>query len=296
MSHLFCFGLGYTATALGKKLLLEGWKVSGTCQTEDKRQELASLGFNAVLFDGVSHSDGVVALLNSATHILQSIAPAKDGDAVFDTFGADIVANTAQIEWLGYLSTTAVYGDRQGGWVEETSELNPQMPRGVWRARAEKQWCRLYDTNDVPVHIFRLAGIYGPGRNQLKKLLAKKARRIIREGQLFSRIHVDDIVATLRASIHRPSPGAVYNVCDNEAAPPQDVIEYAAGLLGIDVPPAEPFDQAELSDMARSFYSESKKVSNEKIKTELGVKLKYPTYREGMRSLVEGVVNDTISN
>ena len=285
MPHLFCFGLGYTATAVGRELLQEGWKVSGTCQTEDKRRELVGLGFDAIIFDGSQHSDEVVALLNSATHILQSIAPAKDGDVVFDVFGQDIVANTAQIEWFGYLSTTAVYGDRQGGWVEETSELAPQMPRGVWRCHAEKQWCSLYDKNDLAVHIFRLAGIYGPGRNQLNKLRAKKARRIVRKGQLFSRIHVDDIVATLRASINRPDPGAIYNVCDNEAAPPQDVIEYAAGLLGVDVPPAEPFDQAELSDMARSFYSESKKVSNEKIKTDLGVVLKYPTYREGLTAL-----------
>ncbi len=286
MPHLFCFGLGYTATALGRRLLQEGWKVSGTCQTEDRRQELAGLGFEAVVFDGGNHSDEVVALLNSATHILQSIAPTKDGDVVFDIFGQDILARAAQIEWLGYLSTTAVYGDRQGGWVDETFELNPQMPRGVWRCDAEKQWRGLCDTNRVPVHVFRLAGIYGPGRNQLKKLRAKKARRIVRIGQLFSRIHVDDIVATLRASIDRPDPGAVYNVCDNEAAPPQDVIEYAAGLLGIDAPPAESFEEAQLSDMARSFYSESKKVSNEKIKTELGVKLKFPTYREGISALV----------
>ncbi len=286
MPHIFCFGLGYTATALGKELLRAGWKVSGTCQSDDRRQDLAGLGFEAVVFDGSTHSDEVVALLNSATHILQSVAPAEDGDVVFDIFGHDILARAAQIEWLGYLSTTAVYGDRQGGWVEETSELAPQMPRGVWRCAAEKQWRCLYDANRVPVHIFRLAGIYGPGRNQLKKLREKKARRIVRKGQLFSRVHVDDIVATLRASIDRPDPGAVYNVCDNEAAPPQDVIEYAAGLLGIDAPAAEPFEEAQLSDMARSFYSESKKVSNKKIKAELGVELKFPTYREGMRSLL----------
>ncbi len=287
MPHLFCFGLGYTATAMGRELLQEGWKVSGTCQSEERCRELVGLGFDAVIFDGDGHSDEVVALLNSATHILQSIAPAKEGDAVFDVFGQDIQARAAQIEWLGYLSTTAVYGDRQGGWVEETSELAPQMPRGVWRCHAEKQWQSLYETHGLAVHIFRLAGIYGPGRNQLNKLRAKKARRIVRKGQLFSRIHVDDIVATLRASIERANPGAIYNVCDNEAAPPQDVIEYAAGLLGVDVPPAEAFDQAELSDMARSFYSESKKVSNEKIKTELGVKLKFPTYREGISSLLD---------
>ncbi len=287
MPHLFCFGLGYTATALGKVLLQKGWQVSGTCQTQDKRQELTQLGFEAVLFDGNNHSKDVAARLNSATHILQSIAPDAQGDPVLSVFAPDIRAHAAQIQWLGYLSTTAVYGDRQGGWVEETSELIPQMPRGIWRVQAEQHWRNLMSESGLPVHIFRLAGIYGPGRNQLKKLLAKKARRIVRKGQLFSRIHVEDITQTLLASIHQPNPGAIYNVCDNEAAPPQDVIEYAAKLLGIEPPPVEPFDEAEMSAMARSFYSESKQVNNEKIKTELGVNLTYPTYREGMRFLVE---------
>jgi len=224
-----------------------------------------------------------------ATHILQSIAPDADGDPVFKVFAEEILALFPMVQWLGYLSTTAVYGDRQGGWVDETSEIAPGMARGVWRADAEEQWRRAHNQNGLPVHIFRLAGIYGPGRNQLKKLLAKKARRIIRPGQLFSRIHVDDITQVLLASINRPNPGAIYNVCDDEAAPPQEVIEYAAGLLGIDAPPVEPFATAKMSDMARSFYSESKKVGNEKIKTELGIKLKYPTYREGMDCLVKSL-------
>lgn len=289
MPHLFCFGLGYTATALGKALLEKGWQVSGTCQAEDKQKELEALGFQAVIFDGRNHTEEVTTLLNSATHILQSIAPNAEGDPVLEVFEKDINARANDIQWLGYLSTTAVYGDRQGGWVDETSDLNPQMKRGIWRMHAEDQWRRIHDQTSLPVHIFRLAGIYGPGRNQLKKLLEKKARRIVRKGQLFSRIHVDDIAQTLLASIHNPNPGSAYNVCDNEAAPPQDVIKYAADLLGIDATPEEPFDQAELSDMARSFYSESKKVSNEKIKSELGVKLKYPTYREGISSLHQGI-------
>jgi len=287
MPHLFCFGLGYTATALGTLLLQQGWRVSGTCQSRDKQQELSALGFQAVLFDGCIHSDDVAAHLESTTHILQSIAPDKKGDPVLKVFGEDIRSRSSDLDWLGYLSTTAVYGDRQGGWVDETSPLTPQMQRGIWRVKAEDQWRTVMSKSGVPLHIFRLAGIYGPGRNQLIKLLAKKARRIIREGQLFSRIHVDDIAQTLLASIQHPNPGSAYNVCDNEAAPPQDVIEYAANLLGVEVPPAELFDDAELSPMARSFYSESKKVSNEKIKTELSVKLKYPTYREGISSLVE---------
>jgi len=294
MPHLFCFGLGYTATALSRVLLQKGWQVSGTCQSEDKRQELTRLGFEVVLFDGNSRSDDVAAQLKCATHILQSIAPDAKGDPVLSVFAPDIGARAAHIQWLGYLSTTAVYGDRQGGWVEETSKLIPQMPRGIWRVQAEQHWRNFMSESGLPVHIFRLAGIYGPGRNQLKKLLAKKARRIIRKGQLFSRIHVEDIVQTLLASIHQPNPGAIYNVCDNEAAPPQDVIEYAADLLGIEPPPVELFDEAEMSAMARSFYSESKQVSNEKIKTDLGVKLKYPTYREGMRSLVERGASSTV--
>jgi len=288
MPHLFCFGLGYTATALGTVLLQKGWQVSGTCQSEDKQGELTKLGYEAVIFDGNSHNEKVAALLNSATHILQSIAPDAQGDPVLRVFAEEMRACAAQIQWLGYLSTTAVYGDRQGGWVDETSELMPQMPRGIWRAQTEQHWRHLMSESGLPVHIFRLAGIYGPGRNQLKKLKAKKARRIVRKGQLFSRIHVEDIAQTLLASIHQPNPGAIYNVCDNEAAAPQDVIEYAAQLLDIEPPPAEAFDEAEMSEMARSFYSESKKVSNRKIKAELGVDLKYPTYREGMRSLVEG--------
>jgi len=294
MPHLFCFGLGYTATALGKVLLQQGWQVSGTCQTKDKRQELTSLGFQATLFDGSTHSEEVTRLLGSTTHILQSVAPDEAGDPVLRVFAGDIQARTNQIQWLGYLSTTAVYGDRQGGWVDETSDLAPQMPRGRWRVLAEQQWQQAMNQHNLPVHIFRLAGIYGPGRNQLKKLLEKKARRIIRKGQLFSRIHVDDIAQVLSASILHPNPGAIYNVCDNEAAPPQDVIEYAASLLGIDPPPAELYEEAQLSDMARSFYSESKKVSNEKLKTELGVELKYPTYREGISALVEGVASSIL--
>ena len=201
MPHLFCFGLGYTATALGRSLLQEGWKVSGTCQTKDKWQELTRLGFDAAIFDGKNRSDEVVAALSPATHILQSIAPDENGDPVVEVFAEDIQALAGQINWLGYLSTTAVYGDRQGGRVDETSELIPQMPRGIWRVGAERQWRSLHEANGLPVHIFRLAGIYGPGRNQLKKLLANKARRIIRPGQLFSRIHVDDIVQVLLASI-----------------------------------------------------------------------------------------------
>jgi len=238
MPHLFCFGLGYTATALGTALLQKGWQVSGTCQTEERRRELTELGFDAVIFDGKQHNGDVIARLNPATHILQSIAPDANGDCVLNVFAEDILARTGPIQWLGYLSTTAVYGDRQGGWVDETSKVNPSMARGVWRAHSEEQWLSAHNQNGLPVHIFRLAGIYGPGRNQLEKLLAKKARRIIRPGQLFSRIHVDDITQVLLASIHSPNAGAVYNVCDNEAAPPQEVIEYAANLLAIAAPPS----------------------------------------------------------
>lgn len=286
MPHLFCFGLGYTATALSLKLQAQGWQVSGTCQSLDKQKILRDMGFDVDIFDGQTASENIVAKLNTATHILQSIAPNKDGDPVLAVLAEKLRARARGIEWFGYSSTTAVYGDRQGGWVDETDDLAPSMQRGFWREAAESQWRAEFQEADLPVHIFRLAGIYGPGRNQLIKLQQKKARRVIREGQLFSRIHVDDIAQVLEASIKRPNPGEAYNVCDNEAAPPQDVIEFAANLLGIAPPPEELFEEADLTPMARSFYSESKKVSNEKIKSELGVKLKYPTYREGIRSLV----------
>ena len=183
---------------------------------------------------------------------------------------------------MGYLSTTAVYGDHQGGWVDESTPVNPQSVRAVQRVLAERQWL----ATGLPVHIFRLAGIYGPGRGPFEKVRDGSARRIIKPGQVFSRIHVADIAATLLASIQRPDPGAIYNVCDDDPAPPEDVLSHAAALLGLPEPPAVAYDQADMTPMARSFYAESKRVRNDRIKTDLGLNLTYPSYREGLAALL----------
>lgn len=220
--------------------------------------------------------------LNAATHLLISAAPDADGDPVLNALSDEIAARRDQFEWVGYLSTTGVYGDHQGGWVDENTPLTPATARGIARVEAEAAWASL----DLPLHIFRLAGIYGPGRGPFAKVRAGTARRIIKSGQVFSRTHVEDIAQVLWASIQRPNPGSVYNVCDDDPAPPEDIIGYAAELLGCPVPPAEDFETAEMTPMARSFYAESKKVRNDRIKEELGVVLKYPDYRTGLQALL----------
>jgi nucleoside-diphosphate-sugar epimerase len=280
---LFCFGLGYSALALAEALLAEGWRVAGTCRAPDKQDELAGQGIEAHLFErGRPLSEPVFA---GVTHVLQSIPPDEAGDPVLAT-QAEALARLPRLRWFGYLSTTGVYGDRGGDWVDEHSDLQPTGERGRRRVAAEVGWSRLLHAEGLPLHVFRLAGIYGPGRSALDSLRAGTARRVIKPGQVFSRIHVADIVQVLGASMAWPNPGAVYNVCDDDPAPPWEVIEYAAELLGVAPPPTVPFEQAQLSDMARSFYDDNKRVRNERIKRELGVQLKYPSYRTGLRALL----------
>ena len=284
VSRLFCFGLGYTARRLAASCAANGWSVAGTVRSPADAAILTSAGFRMHVWDGAAPL--AVDAFADATHILVSIPPDGDGDPVLRSHAADLAANTASIRWLGYLSTTGVYGDRDGAWVDEDSGLAPTTERGRRRLAAERAWMRLYGDAALPLHVFRLAGIYGPGRNALADLQAGRARRIVKAGQVFSRIHVDDIVGVLAASIAAPRPGRVYNVCDDEPAPPQDVVAYAAGILGVPAPPEIPFAAAELSDMARSFYAESKRVSNVRLRDELGYRLRYPTYREGLTTLL----------
>jgi nucleoside-diphosphate-sugar epimerase len=280
---LFCFGLGYSALALVETLLAEGWSVAGTCRTADKQAEFARRGIAAYLFE--RGRPLAAPVLDGVTHVLQSIPPDDEGDPVLAMHGA-VLACVQQLRWFGYLSTTGVYGDRGGDWVDEHSDLQPTGERGRRRVVAEVGWSRLLQAEGLPLHVFRLAGIYGPGRSALDGLRAGTAKRVIKPGQVFSRIHVADIAQVLCASIAQPNPGAVYNVCDDDPAPPWEVIEYAAELLGVPPPPAVPFEQAQLSDMARSFYDDNKRVRNERIKRELGVQLKYTTYRDGLRALL----------
>jgi nucleoside-diphosphate-sugar epimerase len=213
------------------------------------------------------------------------VPPDAAGDPVLDRHGPEIAALPG-LAWVGYLSTTGVYGDRGGGWVDEASALRPSGERGRRRVAAEAGWLDLWQRHGVPVQVFRLAAIYGPGRSAIDQLRAGTARRIDKPGQVFSRIHVDDLAAVLAASMARPRPAGVYNVCDDEPAPPEAVTAYAAGLLGIAPPPLAPFAEAELSPMARSFFDDNKRVSNRLIKTELGVTLAYPDYRAGLAAIL----------
>jgi nucleoside-diphosphate-sugar epimerase len=285
MPRLFCFGLGYTALALADRLLHRGWTVSGTCRSEDKRQTLNDAGIAAHLLDaGRGLADPAGALAGS-THVLVSIPPDPQseptGDPVVDRYG-ELLAEQPGLAWVGYLSTTGVYGDREGGVVDERSELRPSGERGRRRVRAEYGWLELWRHRAVPAHVFRLSGIYGPGRSALDLVRTGKARRIDKPGQVFNRIHVQDIVSVLLASIARPSPGGVYNCADDDPAPSHEVIDFACRLLGMKPPPLIPLDAADLSPMARSFYDDNKRVSNRRIKEELGVILTYPSYTDGL--------------
>ncbi len=296
--RLFVFGLGYTAAALAARLRARGWSVAGTCRSEEKRRALATHGITAFLFDRGRPLEDARAALAGTTHLLSSVPPDAAGDPVLDHHAADLAAlsagGTGTVRWAGYLSTTGVYGDRGGDWVDERSGLHPTGPRGRARVAAEQGWLDLLRVG-LPVHLFRLAGIYGPGRSALDAVLKGTARRIVKPGQVFSRIHVDDIVSVIEASIARPNPGAIYNVCDDDPAPPQDVIAYAAALLGREPPPEIPFAVAApgMSELARSFYADNKRVSNARIKTELGVRLAYPDYRTGLKAILSAMTTAT---
>lgn len=283
---LFCFGLGYAAGFLARALAAEGWRIAGTSRDAAACARLAAEGFDMHLFSPDRPLAAPSALLGNATHLLSSVPPGAAGDPVLAAHGADI-AELRQLKWIGYLSTTGVYGDRGGAWVDEGSALTPSSERGRRRVAAEAEWLDLQRRHGLPVHVFRLAGIYGPGRCALDTVREGRARRIDKPGQVFSRIHVADIVATLRASMARPDPGAAYNVCDDDPAPPEAVIAHACALLGVAPPPLVPFDAADLSPMARSFYDENKRVSNRRIKQELGVRLSYPSYKDGLKALLD---------
>lgn len=280
-NQLFCFGLGFSARALARALPANGWQIKGTHRPSDHRAEPGK--YETLPFQrGAPLHDTALA---GTTHLLSSIPPDETGDPVLDMHRRDIAA-LSSLRWVGYLSTTGVYGDLQGGRVDEAGACRPTNERSKRRLSAEKEWLSLWQNHGVPVHVFRLAGIYGPGRSAIDTVRAGRAKRIVKPGQVFSRIHVDDIAGVLQASIERPAPGTIYNVCDDEAAPPQDVVRHACELLGVAPPPEIPFEDAELSPMARSFYSDNRRVSNQRIKEELGVALRFPDYRIGLAAIL----------
>ena len=277
MPLLISFGHGYSARAMAARLP-QDWRVIATTRSEEKVEELAGLGAEPRLF-----GSDLSAEIAEATHVLTSAAPGKGGDPVVAAYGEALRA--ARPVWAGYLSTTAVYGDHGGGWVDEGTPLTPASSRGAARVAAEAEWAVL----GLPLHVFRLAGIYGPGRGPFAKLRDGTARRLVKPGQFFSRIHVDDIGRVLAASAQDPAPGPypqVWNLCDDEPAPPQDVMAKAAELLGVEAPPEIAFEEAELTPMARSFYGESKRVSNARMRADFGPLL-HPGYEAGLRSILE---------
>ena len=285
MSKFFAFGLGYSAQALAGPLAARGWEIAGTVRDPGTLERLKQRGYKMARFADPSDRDGVANLLRGTTHLLHSIPPVAGVDPVLAQF-RDQLAALASLRWVGYLSTVGVYGGSDGAWVDESMKPEPRNARTEARVAAEKEWLAFGEETGCPVQIFRLAGIYGPGRSAFDKLRDGTARRIVKQGQVFNRIHVDDIASTLEASITRPRQGAIYNIADNYPAPPDEVIAYAAELAGLPLPPAVPFEEAELTPMARSFYEGNRRIANHLIKSELGVQLAFPSYREGLAAVL----------
>lgn len=282
--RLFCFGLGYSAERLCAEVIAAGGLAGGTARDSAKAITLRAQGFDACVF---SDAAAVAARLSAASHVLISIPPEGSGDPVLNTYSH--LFEPARPRWLGYLSTTGVYGDHGGDWVDEQTPLAPRSERAQRRVEAEARWRALAQRFAFPLYIFRLPGIYGPGRSAFDALRTGTARRIDKPGQMFSRIHVDDIASALCATFAKNLPGA-YNVSDDEPAPQHAVIAYAAELIGIPAPPLEPFAAAKktMSAMAQSFYGESKRVQNAKLKQIFGWRLRYPSYREGLKAILAG--------
>jgi len=283
MSRLFCFGFGYTAGFLARELIAAGWSVAGTTRDGARGSAPADIAIHPFT-RGLPLADAT-SVLAGTTHLLLSIPPDAAGDPAAAEHG-DEIAGLPTLRWVGYLSATSVYGDRAGGWVDEDSSLEPDGERGRRRVTAEKTWLDLHRRAGFPLHIFRLAGIYGPARSALDAVRQGRAQRIDKPGHVFSRIHVADIVAALRASMARPDPGAIYNLADDEPAPPEAVIAYACELLGVSPPPLIALSDAQLSETARSFYDDNKRVCNRRLKKALGVGLRYPSYRDGLAALL----------
>jgi dTDP-4-dehydrorhamnose reductase len=282
--NLFVFGLGYTASAFVRRYCGRFAHVAGTVRSLDKAEVLRGEGIEAFRFSDECADEGIADALAEADAVLISIPPGPGGDPVLARHG-EALGRAPRSAWIGYLSTVGVYGDQRGAWVDESVPATPKSERSRERLAAENAWLAWGRRTGRAVQVFRLAGIYGPGSNALANLARGTARRVVKSGQVFNRIHVDDIATALMASIERPRPGAIYNVADDEPAPPQDVVAHAAALLGVPPPPETPFDPAAMSPMAASFYAESKRVSNRLIKQELGWTPAHPSYREGLAAL-----------
>lgn len=285
MKHAVIVGFGYSGAAIGRALMDDGWRVTGTGRSAKSTAAIRSAGAEAVVFDGTMPSGSLRASLVEATHVVMCAAPDADGDPLLPWHGDDLAA-APKLEWLGYLSTVGVYGDHGGGWVDEATPPAPGSQRSRQRLAAERAWSALAEACGRPLQIFRLSGIYGPGRCAFDRLAAGTARRIVKPGQVFNRIHIDDIAGAVLAGIAHPEATGAFNVTDDLPAPPQDVIVHAAELAGLPLPPEVTFAAADMTPMARSFYSENKRVRNSRVKSALGYAFRHPTYREGLAAIL----------
>lgn len=278
---LLALGFGYSANAVAIHAMARGWRVVGTTRSTEKADRLREAGVEALLFEGTAHSSALADAVKAADAIVVSIAPDGDGDPVLCHHAKDLRPGT----WVGYLSTVGVYGDHGGAWVDETTPPKPTSQRSIWRLRAEREWTEIAARLGFPCDIFRLAGIYGPGRNQFGKLKRGEARALVKPGQVFNRIHVTDIATAVWAGLNGPGPlgeTRLFNVSDDEPAPPQEALWYAADIAGLPRPDPIDFETADLSPMARSFYGECKRVRNDRLKQAFGFDFRFPTYREGL--------------
>jgi nucleoside-diphosphate-sugar epimerase len=285
---LFCFGLGYSAQRVARQLADEGWDVVATARTPMAAENIRQQGYQVCdLTDDAQHN--VMSALRGSTHLVVSAAPGEHGDPLLHHIAMPKVEGLEELRWIGYLSTVGVYGDSNGEWIDETSPLAATSLRGRRRIAAEEDWLSFAGRHETRLQIFRLAGIYGPGRSAIDKLRDGTAHRIVKPGQVFNRIHVDDIAQSVIAGIRGRGSEQIYNVTDDEPGPPQDVVAHAAELLQMPPPPEVPFDEANLSPMAASFYSDNKRIRNDRLRQDLGVSLKFPTYRDGLRAIVDSV-------
>lgn len=281
--HLLILGAGFSGRAIGDAFKAAGFSVSGTTRSAEKAESLRALGITPIVFDGSTISENLAADMARATHVVQSIAPGKDGDPLFRAESPTLSSLMPKLEWAGYLSTVGVYGDHKGAWVAEETALNPVSARSVERVEAENHWLAFGEASGIPVAVLRLAGIYGPGRNALRNMEEGSARRLIKKGQVFNRIRVEDIGGSA-LFLSENHFGGLWNITDDEPGPPQDVVAEAARLMDLPTPPDIPFETAELSPMARSFYGENKRVSNAKLKA-AGFEFRFPNYRQSLAEL-----------
>lgn len=290
--HLLVLGYGYSARRVGARCLAAGWRVSGTSRTPRGVRELEEAGIQGIRFEaGDPGGDGarLREALASASHLLVAHPPPEEGDRIPGEVreGVETGSRNRRLGWVGLLSTTGVYGDRGGGWVDETTEPRPGAPRTRRRLEFEEAWSGLASRLDLPLQLFRVAGIYGPGRSPLDRVRSGRARRIVKEGSVFNRIHVDDLAGAVLAGMAHPEATGVFNLADGEPASSHEVLGYAAELLGVEPPPEVPWEEARLSPMGESFFAEDRRVRSRRVQEELGYRLLHPGYRQGLKAILD---------